>query len=63
MLYTLSIVVARTKCRRRLTKLEDHAFRYSLDWALKQPWVDEATRGLLREGYRVIGGGEAESDA
>jgi hypothetical protein len=62
MLYLLSIVVARTRCGRRITKLEDDALRHSLDWALKQPWVDESTRELLREGDRVIGGRETESD-
>ena len=62
MLYLLSIVVARTRCGRRITKLEDDALRHSLDWALKQPWIDEATRELLREGDRVIDGRETESD-
>jgi len=63
MLYTLSIVVARTKCGERLTKLDDHTLRYGLDWALKQSWVDEPTRGLLREGRRVIGSRETDPDA
>jgi len=62
-LYLLSIVVALTKCERRISKLDDQALRYSLDWALDQSWVDESTRELLREGYRVIGCEEPESDA
>ena len=63
MLYILSIVVARARCRRRISKLEDHALRHSVNWALEQSWVDEPTRALLREGRRVLGCGEPESDA
>jgi len=62
MLYILSIVVARTKCRQAITKLGDHALRHSLDWALKQTWVDASTRGLLLEGSRMIGHVEVEPD-
>ena len=36
--------------------------RAAIDWALKQPWVDESTRELLCEGDQVIGGRETESD-
>ena len=63
MLYILSIAVARAKCRRRISKLDDHALRHSLDWACKQSWVDEPTRQVLCETLQVIGSGEPESDA
>jgi hypothetical protein len=53
-LYFLSIVVAITKCDRRITKMDDPALRYSLDWALKQPWLDTSTRGLLEAGRNAI---------
>ena len=63
LLYILSIVVARTKCRQRITKLDDAALRHSLNWALEQSWVDASTQELLREGDQVIGGAEAKPDA
>ena len=46
-LYTLSIIVAMTKCGRRITKSDDQTLRYGVDWALDQTWLDEPTRGLL----------------
>jgi hypothetical protein len=61
--YVLSIVVARTRCGQRISKLEDDALRHSLEWALEQPWVDPSTRALLGEGDQVIGGRETQSDA
>lgn len=62
MLYLLSIVVARIRCQRRITKLDDHALQDALHWALEQSWVDEPIRELLQEGYQVISCGERESD-
>lgn len=46
-LYILSIVVARLRGDRRISKLDDDALRHSLDWALDQPWLDAWTRNLL----------------
>ena len=54
-LYLLAIVAATTRCRRRITKLDDQSLLRKLDWAVGQPWVDESTRALLREGQRAIG--------
>jgi len=54
LLYVLSIVVALTRCRRRITKLDDQGLRRRLEWALAQFWVDDPTRELLREGYQAI---------
>jgi Tol biopolymer transport system component/tRNA A-37 threonylcarbamoyl transferase component Bud32 len=34
--------------------LDDRQLRRRLDWALAQPWVDEATRGLLGEGRQWL---------
>ena len=53
-LYFLSIAVALAKCDRRITKMDDQSLRYSLDWALKQPWLDASVRELLREGQAAI---------
>jgi hypothetical protein len=46
-LYLLAIVVARTKCGRSISQLDDAALQTSLAWALHQPWLDKATRQLL----------------
>ncbi|MHC4177760.1 MAG: hypothetical protein ACYSWU_09640 [Planctomycetota bacterium] len=54
-LYFLSIVVAITKCSGRITKMDDRSLEYSLNWALRQPWLDQATRGILQEGLDAIG--------
>lgn len=62
-LYTLSVLAARTKCKRQMSKLDDHALRDAVEWALQQPWVDDSTRELLREGYQALGCGEPDSDA
>ena len=53
-LYFLSIVVALTKCDRRITRMDDASLRYSLDWTLRQPWLDDATRALLRQGQERL---------
>jgi len=63
MLYILSIVAALTRCTRRITKLDDQGLRYSLDWALAQPWLDPATHDLLREGYQALQSAGPETDA
>ena len=62
-LYYLSIVAAMTKCRRRISRLDDPALRYALDWALDQAWLDEPSRELFREGCQVIDAAEPKSDA
>ncbi len=54
-LYFLSIVVALTKCDRRITRMDDASLRYSLDWALRQSWLDDATRALLQQGRERLG--------
>ena len=63
-IYFLSIVSATTKCRRRISKLDDQSLRYALKWALAQPWLDKSTRDLLEEGYRAVKatGSPPESD-
>ena len=48
-LYLLAIVVARRRCGRQISGLDAESLRYGLDWAQRQPWLDEATRGLFRE--------------
>lgn len=53
-LYILSIVAAMTKCGRRITRMDDQSLRYSLSWALKQPWLDDGSRRLLEEGRKSL---------
>jgi hypothetical protein len=52
-LYLLSIVVARIKCPRRISRLDDQSLRYSLDWALSQPWLDATSRKIFKEGLEA----------
>ena len=59
-LYCLSIVAAITKCGRRITKMDDQSLRYSLDWALRQPWLDDSSHKLLREGRKALDPSGAE---
>ncbi|MBN2475457.1 MAG: hypothetical protein JXB62_12675 [Pirellulales bacterium] len=53
-LYFLSIAAALIKCGRRITRMDDQALKHSLEWALRQRWVDPASRELLREGREAI---------
>ncbi len=53
-LYILSIVVAMSKCGRRITQLSDEKLQFGVAWALKQSWLDESTRNLLEEGRKAI---------
>ena len=61
-LYFSNIVVAMTKCGRRITKMDDRSLEYSLNWALRQPWLDESTRGILREGLDALGSSGPEAE-
>jgi hypothetical protein len=54
LLYFTSIVVAWTRCRRRITHLDDQEIRTGVEWALAQPWVDEGTKSLFRETARGL---------
>lgn len=49
-LYYASIFVALVRCGQRISRLEDSQLRQGAEWVLAQPWVDEATKGLFREG-------------
>jgi hypothetical protein len=54
-LYYASIAVALSRCGRRISRYDDASLRQGFQWGCAQPWVDEATRGLLQEGLRVLG--------
>ena len=53
-LYYASIIVARLRCGRKITQLNDDALRRGLESLIAQPWVDEATRRLFREGLMAL---------
>lgn len=53
-LYYLSIAVALLRCQARITRLTDEELRRGLDWALGQPWLDEASRKILTEARRSL---------
>lgn len=57
-LYYAFIAVALTRCGQRITRNEDGPLREGFRWGCEQPWVDEATRELLRGGLRALGGAE-----
>jgi hypothetical protein len=59
-LYFLSIVVAMIRCNCRITKMDDRSLAFSLNWALRQPWLDGPTRGILQQGVRALGPWEPE---
>jgi hypothetical protein len=48
LLYFASIVVAQTRCGRRITSLSKKEIRAGVAWALAQDWVDERTKSLFR---------------
>ncbi len=57
-LYYASIAVALTRCGRRITRHDDATLRQGFQWGCDQPWVDEATRGLLHAGLKALGSTE-----
>ena len=53
-LYFAGIVVALTRCGQRISRLDDDGLRRGVEWVASQPWVDEWTRSLFREGLSLI---------
>ena len=53
-LYYASIAAALVRHGRRITRMEDKPLRDGLKWAAEQPWVDDATRLVLKEGLAAI---------
>src|SRR5258708_3382531 len=49
-IYLTSIVVARLRLAQRITEQSDESLLYGIQWVIDQPWVDEKTRSLFREG-------------
>ncbi len=57
-LYLGSIVAARTRCDRPISKLGSEGLRHGLDWALSQSWLDQSTRALLEQGRQAVDAAE-----
>ena len=55
-IYFASILAAMTRCSRRITRLDNAALLKAVLWALKQPWLDEITRGIFLEGQHFLTG-------
>jgi RNA polymerase sigma-70 factor (ECF subfamily) len=53
-LYFVSIAVALVRCDRRITRHDDATLRQGFRWGVELPWLDEPTRGLLREGLQRL---------
>ena len=54
-LYFAIICVALTRCETRISQLDDNALRLGFQWVLDQPWVDDRTLSLLRQGLACLG--------
>jgi hypothetical protein len=59
-LYLAAIAAAMVRCEARITKLDDAGMRHGLHWALRQSWLDPATRQLLQKGCEAFGGSASE---
>jgi RNA polymerase sigma-70 factor (ECF subfamily) len=53
-LYYATLAAALTRCGARITRHDDDTLRQGFRWGHEQPWVDEATRGLFREGLQRL---------
>jgi hypothetical protein len=47
LLYYLAIVLAALRLRRRITRMDHSHLRQGVEWCLRQPWIDPATRELF----------------
>jgi hypothetical protein len=57
-LYYTSIAAALVHLNERISRLSDADLQSGFRWAQQQTWLDEATRGLLREASAKISGGK-----
>jgi hypothetical protein len=53
-LYYAAITVARLRCGRRISRLDDGALHEGLRWALEQEWLDDGTRSIFKEGREYL---------
>ena len=53
-IYYACIVVAMTRCRRRITGLSDDTVRRGLEWGLAQKWVDKRTARIYTDGLKKL---------
>lgn len=54
LLYFASIAAALTRCRQRITSLDNQTLGRNFGWFLDQPWLDEPSRELFREALTVL---------
>jgi hypothetical protein len=53
-LYFACILVARTRCRQKISALSDEQLQEGIAWVLESPWLDKATRKLFEAGKRRL---------
>ena len=53
-LYFASIIAARVRLGQRISNLDDEALSGGVQWVLSQPWADEGTRDLMRQGLVTL---------
>jgi hypothetical protein len=54
LLYYGCIAVARIRIGRRITSLSEEDLRRGMNWIVRQPWIDPATRQIFLECLRQI---------
>lgn len=55
-LYYTCIMLARVRCDRRITQLDDQSLITGLDWVIGLVWIDEELRATVRSGRDFIAG-------
>ena len=54
MLYFASIAAALSRCKECITSLSSERMRAGMEWAIEQPWIEDRTAALIREGMEHI---------
>jgi len=53
-LYYASILLARLRCGRRISELDDAALHRGTSWIIRQPWLDPETREMITAGLASL---------
>lgn len=54
-LYYAAIFAALLRHNQRITSMDDSSIRQGAEWFARQPWIDEQTRELYRQGLAKLG--------
>ena len=53
-LYYASILLARSRCGRKISELDDASLRRGSEWIMRQPWLDEQSREIISQGLASL---------